>query len=367
MPGLGRLSVWAAGDVARCEMDSVSDSLTVKQRRDSHTLKRQECQLWDATNPYAWNKCPSVAWHATAPVLPANTTAAETGKTAYQFGTKQPNVHCLACMPKASGCDTACKASELTTRHTLWGCVDARLCAAKEPKAGNEAAWKPWTLYVAGTVPNPDIQGEAYRVVETPLTTPASTSLSLPVQGAVGVPSGETIPCIDYKRAYASKLNLRTMWDLSVPAISATGGDLAHESYANPLTFRRTYVCASVTDKRAYSCKDASAAASILTKCLKDDGTAAGGYKPGSTDKAKSEAWYPVVGALGWIVPTFAERFPNCLAAKDPGATAKTALNSRESWDAFETLAAVGLNALWQQHDPAWKVAEQTTRPGLGT
>lgn len=165
MPGLGRLSVWAAGDVARCEMDGLANvnsgiqwvALTVKKRRDAHTWKRQECQLWDAASPYGWAGCVGVTL-ANA-VLPANSGAAETGKstTNYTWGTKQPDVRCLACVAKASGCDAACQASELTTRHTLWGCIDARKCAALEPKTANATAWKPWKVYVLDTVPSPDI------------------------------------------------------------------------------------------------------------------------------------------------------------------------------------------------------------------
>lgn len=275
----------------------------------------------------------------TTKILPANTAAAETSKTDYMYGTKQPYVGCLACVPKsASACDTTCQASELTTRHALWGCLDARLCASLAPITANATAWKPWKLYVLDTVPSTDTQGEAYAVRETPLHD-SETKSALPK--STGVPSG-TVPCVDYARVWANKLNVRMLGDMA-PA-DAAGGALKRAAVlltGGDLLRRQVYVCAAKNDLRAYSCLAAIGAVTntVVFKCVKDDGTAANGFKPLSTDAVKAAAWAPVVGAMGEIVPTFAERFPTCLQATSTAhATAKTALAKIESWDAFETL-----------------------------
>lgn len=134
-------------------------------------------------------------------------------------------MRCLACVKRASDkCDAACQASELTTRHALWGCVDATKCAAKAP--GTDAtAWKAWTVYVTDPPSGTDTQGEAYRLVETPLTTAKAFAKTVPL------PVGR-IPCLDYARVNAQKLNLRMLAALAPYAVA--GGALKHKSVADP-------------------------------------------------------------------------------------------------------------------------------------
>lgn len=108
---------------------------------------------------------------------------------------------------------------------------------------------------------------------------------------------------------------------------------------------------------------------SVVAKCVTDDGTSATGGRPTSTTKAKAALWHPVVGAMGMIIPTFAERFPDCLRAGKADANAAKIFASIESWDALEYLvldrAAGGNSAKWNQADPAWLVAGLDTVKGL--
>lgn len=48
-----------------------------------HTLKRQECQLWDKDSPYGWADCPGVTFDARALQVKAEV---EKGADAYQYG-----------------------------------------------------------------------------------------------------------------------------------------------------------------------------------------------------------------------------------------------------------------------------------------
>jgi len=61
VPGVARLSVFADGDAARCEMASAdADKAKVHALRYKEAKNepyRQECQLWSAVNKYAWSSC----------------------------------------------------------------------------------------------------------------------------------------------------------------------------------------------------------------------------------------------------------------------------------------------------------------------
>jgi len=159
VPGVARLSVFADGDVARCEMAS-ADADKDKKHLDRYKEAknepyRQECQLWSATNKYAWSSC----HHKTANSVKLNDAtliakAADQSKAAYLD--TAPTVHCLACVAlPASGtpkCDAACLLDFATTKHALWSCADARSCARLEPKTGSEIAWRPWKHWVDAAV-----------------------------------------------------------------------------------------------------------------------------------------------------------------------------------------------------------------------
>lgn len=317
-PGNDRLSIWVDGDVARCEMLSIkadeAKTMPARYKEAKNEPRRQECQLWEGlTNPYAWAACPLKT--VDKAVLPTKAEAEAGG------GALQPSVHCMACtvLPTSGdgSCDAACVADFEKTKHAMWSCVDARHCARIQPATGAaaEVAWKPWTAYV-------DSKSKAgatftsafgqYRVRAQPLVGTVSGAGAAKIT-TVAAPNGADVPCVPYPRAFADVTQLAMLQAMGKGA--ANGGADGIYQVADALR-ERLYVCepthttatvAVTNDLRAFAAADDKAKDYIVK--------AADAKGPMSADAAKSVKWVAVTGAMGRIVPTFAERYPDCLPA----------------------------------------------------